>query len=76
MAESYTVTLTDADGRAQLEESTTTYSHRIKIANQAGTALPNTGGPGTYWYVLVGLLLTGFSFIWFILKNINSNDVL
>lgn len=76
VAESYTVTLTDADGRAQLEESTTTYSHRIKIANQAGTALPNTGGPGTYWYVLVGLLLMGFSFIWFILKNINSNDVL
>ncbi|WBB06191.1 InlB B-repeat-containing protein [Streptococcus alactolyticus] len=76
VAESYTVTLTDADGRAQLEESTTTYSHRIKIANQAGTALPNTGGPGTYWYVLVGLLLMGFPFIWFILKNINSNDVL
>ena len=36
-------------------------SQAFIIENEPGTALPNTGGPGTTVFTLLGALLTGFA---------------
>jgi LPXTG-motif cell wall-anchored protein len=65
----YTVSLSDeigndADpGRAQLNESTGDASHLIKVANEKGRALPNTGGSGRNWIILSGLVFMVVSLV-------------
>ena len=65
----YTVSLSDeigndADpGRAQLNESTGDASHLIKVANEKGRALPNTGGSGRKWIILSGLVFMVVSLV-------------
>lgn len=59
----YTVSLSDEAGndfspeRARLEGPTGLASHRIKIANEQGRALPSTGGVGQKWFILSGFTL-------------------
>ena len=65
----YTVSLSDEMGndatpeRAQLERSTGDASHRIKVANEQGRALPSTGGSGQKWFILSGLVLIVSSYL-------------
>ena len=65
----YTVTLSDEMGndatpeRAQLERTTGDASHRIKVANEQGRALPSTGGSGQKWFILSGLVLIVSSYL-------------
>lgn len=65
----YTVTLSDEMGndatpeRAQLERTTGDASHRIKVANEQGRALPSTGGSGQKWFILSGLVLMVTSYL-------------
>ena len=65
----YTVTLSDEMGndatpeRAQLERTTGDASHRIKVANEQGRALPSTGGSGQKWFILSGLVLIVISYL-------------
>lgn len=50
---SYSIVLSDKDGnvistdKVKLSTSDSDFSYRLQIANQAGTALPSTGGSGT-----------------------------
>lgn len=63
----YTVSLSDEAGndfspeRARLEGPTGLASHRIKIANEQGRALPNTGGVGQKWFFISGFTLVLFA---------------
>ncbi len=41
----------------------------ITVANQSGAELPNTGGPGTWIYILAGLLLMSTAGYLFLLKK-------
>lgn len=65
----YTVSLSDEIGndanpdRAQLNESTGDASHLIKVANEKGRALPNTGGSGRNWIILSGLVFMVVSLV-------------
>ncbi len=65
----YTVSLSDKIGndtnpdRAQLNESTGDASHLIKVANEKGRALPNTGGSGRKWIILSGLVFMVVSLV-------------
>lgn len=65
----YTVSLSDEIGndanpdRAQLNESTGDASHLIKVANEKGRALPNTGGSGRKWIILSGLVFMVVSLV-------------
>ena len=65
----YTVTLSDEMGndatpeRARLERTTGDASHRIKVANEQGRALPSTGGSGQKWFILSGLVLMVTSYL-------------
>ncbi len=65
----YTISLSDEMGndanpdRAQLERTTGDASHRIKVANEQGRALPSTGGSGQKWFILSGLVLIVISYL-------------
>ncbi|WJQ84952.1 InlB B-repeat-containing protein [Streptococcus parasuis] len=65
----YTVSLSDEIGndanpdRTQLNESTGDASHLIKVANEKGRALPNTGGSGRKWIILSGLVFMVVSLV-------------
>ena len=63
------IRLTDADGKDLVEDDGTTpklvnqnatvtgSSMEITLSNESGAALPNTGGPGTTIFYLIGLML-------------------
>lgn len=60
----FTVALSDENGtaissstKAQLTAAAGGYSNRIQIANEAGKALPSTGGSGKYVYITAGITL-------------------
>lgn len=60
----FTVALSDENGtaissstKAQLTAAAGDYSNRIQIANEAGKALPSTGGSGKYVYIIAGITL-------------------
>lgn len=60
----FTVALSDENGtaissstKAQLTAAAGGYSNRIQIANEAGKALPSTGGSGKYVYIIAGITL-------------------
>lgn len=61
---SFAISLTDESGnaiassdKAQVLEGIGSYSTRLQITNEAGKALPHTGGSGRTPYVLAGLAL-------------------
>lgn len=72
---SYSIVLSDKDGnvistdKVKLSTSDSDFSYRLQIANQAGTALPSTGGSGTLWYIVIGSLLMTLSFTYFMFKK-------
>ena len=72
---SYSIVLSDKDGnvistdKVKLSTSDSDFSYRLQIANQAGTALPSTGGSGTLWYIVIGSLLMTLSFAYFMFKK-------
>ena len=72
---SYSTVLSDKDGnvistdKVKLSTSDSDFSYRLQIANQAGTALPSTGGSGTLWYIVIGSLLMTLSFAYFMFKK-------
>ncbi|MGT2736557.1 InlB B-repeat-containing protein [Streptococcus orisratti] len=60
----FTVALSDENGtaissytKAQLTAAAGGYSNRIQIANEAGKALPSTGGSGKYVFIIAGITL-------------------
>lgn len=69
----YQVAITDEAGNpttnpvARLLGAQADYSHRIQIANEPGVPLPQTGGPGTGFFILGGLalMLTSIIAAWF-----------
>lgn len=76
---SYSIVLSDKDGnvistdKVKLSTSDSDFSYRLQIANQAGTALPSTGGSGTLWYIVIGLLLMTLSFAYFMFKKCRNS---
>lgn len=57
------------DGKFTFDEATETVWASVTVTNIPGAALPNTGGPGTRMFYLLGILFTGLAGAGLILKR-------
>ena len=61
---------TDTGDTSKLD--TTANNIDLKISNEPGAALPNTGGPGTMRLYLLGILLTGLAGAALVMRKRNA----